>query len=385
MDPIEQKTPHLYPNADRDINNDVMVGNTNTTVNNTERPLVHLSDVLSRDKKVEIDSSYKTSTVHTFKDDMASEASKDNFSIGKIMAANSRKAHSTPMGNSSGTNTAGKNKKVVVIVAVSILCILIIGGFSYVGYNSSKLPAQVVIQNNENQQIVGGLLYSEQKIPIDLTGKNRTSLFAEISQSSSIKIPTGKVASVMLTYKEGSSTKTITASNFLNIIAPTAPDALTSNLKDGYVFGYYSYETNEPFIILESNNYDSSFAGMLDWEKSMYADLGDLIFKPKAITSAVGTTTKQLPTQSTKTTTSSTAQKQTITQTVEVSTPTLSEYDTPFVDKIISNNDTRVLYRPNGQIAMFYTFFNKNTIIIATSEQSLREIIYRLTTGKITR
>jgi len=401
MDPQEQKTNHSYPNADRSIGGgDVMPRSTNnakdnginsatggTTDGTIERPLVHISDAISAQEALgNEEKPFKASTVHTFKDDMQSEASKGNFSIGKIMMANSKKAHD---GSNSSTNLGEKKSHAAPIITLIIICVLIVGAFSYVGLKSAKTPEEIAALNNPTQIVSGGILYSEQSLQIDLTNKNRTGLYNELNtEISTAKIPVGKIKSIVFTYQAGSSTLPILASDFMKIVGASAPDILLRNIKDQYVFGYYSYNSNEPFIILRAANYDSVFAGMLEWEKSIYADLGDLIQKKESLTiepasneSAVGTTTEATTTAS-PTTASSTKPSPSITPTATV---IKTEYDTPFVDRVISNIDTRVLYRPNGNIALFYTFFNKDTVIIAVSEQSLREIIYRLTSGKITR
>ena len=395
MDPIEQKPTHLYPNADRHEGvPDTMPVSNNPTTNDSGAtlieqstsqpagqnfeavtPVVHLSDVVT---PKEDDKSYRTSTIHTFKDDMAAEASKGNFSIGKIMVASNKKMHS---GGDNTVNIEGRDRHVGAKIVVAVVCLIVIGVFSYVGFKSAKTPQEVAVLNNPNQQTAGGILYTEQSQQIDLTGKNRSTLYNEISRDvSSVSIPVGKMKSVVFTYKNGTSTVPILASDFLNIIAPSAPDLLLRNIKDQYVFGYYSFDSNEPFIILKSSNYDSVFAGMLDWENTMYADLGDLIYKKESL-SAPSAATSQISTStaSSSTTNKSTAKKATSTSVA------LTEFDTPFVDRVISNLDARVLYRPNGNIAFFYAFFNKDTVIIAVSESSLREIIYRLTSGKITR
>ena len=353
MDPTEQKTTHSYPNADRTIGND------NTTAEEKSRPLVHISDVISPESKTE-DSSYKINTVHTFKDDMANEASKGNFSIGKIMMANSKKAHETSTNNNVVIGTPNKNLPIKILI--TLVCILIIVGFSYIGFKSAKTPEELNRLKNPTQQTVGGLLYTEQSSAINIKGKSISNLYKEIQNGTSSEIlSSGKIRSIILNYQEGTSTTQLSSVDFLSIVAPSTPSILLRNLKNEYAFGYYYYESEEPFLVLRSANYDSTFAGMLEWERSMYADLGDLIFRKESLTT-------EDENASTSTNTS-----------------LKSEFDTPFVDKIISNNDARVLYRPNGEIAFFYTFFNKETIIVATSEQSLREIIYRLTTGKITR
>jgi hypothetical protein len=397
MDPIEQKPRRLYPNADRNLNENTGASTSenfsNTQQNNSSidqpaaRPLVHLSDVL-QPGKTDINNDHRTSSVHTFKDDMANAASKGGFSIGKIMEANSRKKHQT----TDNTVDVGKESKNILIkITIFIVCILIIGVFSYIGFKSAKTPEQIALQRNPSQQITGNILYSEISVPMTMEGKNRSLLFREISQESSSNISPGKIKSLIFVYNSTSSVS-ILSSEFLNIVAPSAPDILVRNLKDEYVFGYYSHESNEPFIILKSSNYDSTFAGMLDWETSMYADLGDLIYKKdiKSIPTEQSTTSAITilfsATSSTSSVATSSTPKTTLTQ--EPSTKkdiVLSEYDTEFVDRVISNNDARVLYRPNGEIAFFYTFFNKDIIIIATSEQTLKEIIYRLTSGKITR
>ncbi|MEI6042113.1 MAG: hypothetical protein WCQ00_00915 [bacterium] len=374
MDPIEQKPARLYPNADRgSAGINVMPTRLSTNADDPSKkegdtkPLVHIQDVLSQKKN---DTPYKTSSVHTFKDDMAAESSKGNFSIGKIVMANSKKAHEEENNNRNAQDT---NNHIGIKLGVIFLCIIIIGALAYLGLNLAKTPQEVSNQANPTEQVVNGILYSEQNVTLPVNNKTKANIYKDISKEiSSVKIPTGKMKSLIFTYQEGASTTQISASDFLNLIAPSAPDILVRNIRKEYVFGYYSYDTSEPFIILKSSNYDSVFAGMLDWEKSMYADLGELLVNKDSISVA--------PTNITSASTTSTTPTPSTTDTV-----IKTEYDTGFVDKIISNNDTRVLYRQNGNIAFFYTFFNKDTVIIATSEQSLREIIYRLTSGKITR
>lgn len=359
MDPIEKKPTYSYPNADREaVDNKNSQPSNESGVNNStgERPLFHLSDVLK--EPTEKDAPYKTSSVHTFKDDMANEVSKGGFSVGKIMAANSKKIHS----NVDNTVDISKKKSHIgVFFLILLICILIIAIFSYIGFKSAVTPQQISNRNNPTQQVVGNILYSEISFPIYIDGKNRPILTEDILKESSVAMPSGKIKSFIFN-NNSSSTLEITSSEFLSIIAPGVPDVLLRNLKNEYVFGYYSFNSNEPFIILKSANYDSAFAGMLEWERNMYVDIGNLIYKKeKDVVSQASSTSSTTP---------------------AVSRPT---YSNGFIDKVILNNDTRVLYKSNGDIAFFYTFFNKDTIIIATSEQTLKEIIYRLTSGKITR
>ena len=386
MDPIENKTTHSYPNADRaeGIPENTEQGN---IPGGTPRPVNFLTTQDNKDK---------TSAVHTFKDDLAKETSKGDFSITKILMANSKRVSDDKKANIE--DGGGKNKnKIIIGISLAVFSIIIIGGFSYIGLNTAKTPTEVVAQKYPTQQFAGGILYTEQSVQIDISNKNRSSIYNDIYNKGLLSsIPKGLVESVYFTYLEGSTTKQINASTLLDIIAPSAPDTLKSNISNNYVFGYYSYESNEPFIILKAANYDSVFAGMLEWEKSMYADIGSIVFKKDSLVSDTQVSNSDNSTSSNSIISSSTSKLEltvaTSTQKNTLATSSLyqtsnlkTEYDTDFIDKTILNNDARVLYRPNGKIAFYYTFFNKDTLIIATSEQTLREIIYRITSGKITR
>jgi hypothetical protein len=405
MDPIEQKPRRLYPNADRssdDINSipktDLGIKSqpelggsqypSQQNVPSQNHPLVHFSDVLQQERGT-TEGVVKESSVHTFKDDLANEANKGNFSIGKVMAADNKKLHNSA---DDTMNIGKKDSHILAKVSVFLVCIIIIAGFSYLGFNSAKTPEDVSNQRNPTQSVAGNILYSEISKSISVEGKSRTGLFQDFSKEYSDQTPTGKIKSFILSYSATSTS--LTAPEFLNIIAPSIPDIILRNIENDYVFAHYSYDSNEPFIILKSINYDSTFAGMLEWERSMYADLGDLVYKPEVKKpGSAELSGKPINSTTTANTSSSTVVSSSSASTTKVSVPTpkpisrttTSEYDTNFVDKVISNNDARVLYRPNGEIAFFYTFFNKNTIIIAVSEQTLKEIIYRLTSGKITR
>jgi len=56
-----------------------------------------------------------------------------------------------------------------------------------------------------------------------------------------------------------------------------------------------------------------------------------------------------------------------------------------WVDRVVDNKDARVLVDPDGNVAMLYTFLDKQTLVIASSAESLKEILFRLTAGRIVR
>ena len=42
------------------------------------------------------------------------------------------------------------------------------------------------------------------------------------------------------------------------------------------MIGVYSWNGNQPFIILKTDSYENAFAGMLSWEKNIAGDLSAL-------------------------------------------------------------------------------------------------------------
>lgn len=396
MDNQEQNKKFLYPNSDRgpEYNKDSLPDS---------KPVVHMTDVMSKPDSLNTQNSeHKISAIHTFKDDVSTETSKEGFSVTNILLANQKAKN-----QASQTEMPKKNNGAWKILTALFFGIVIIFVFSYIGYKTAKTPSQIQAIKNPSQKLAGNMLYAEESYLLNIKDKSRTEIYNEIIKNGQdSKMDNGKIKSIYLSYTEGTSSVEIKASDFLEIIAPGAPDIIKRNLKDNYVFGFYSYETNHPFIVLKSENYDSAFAGMLEWERGMYADLGETMYKKNVENKILNeSVSKEVGVNPAGTTTVASVEKGTTTGAIKTSTSAsvsvsasapastssktnlknLTEYDIPFVDKVIKNNDTRVLYRPNGQIAFFYTFFNKDTIIITVSEQALSEIIYRLTSGQITR
>lgn len=118
------------------------------------------------------------------------------------------------------------------------------------------------------------------------------------------------------------------------------PDALAREVVDAMI-GIHAFDRNQPFIILRIATYDRSFGAMLAWERSMGRDLAGF-FAP---TNASG------------------------------SAPLLS-----FTDEIAQNLDVR---RSDADWPVLYTFPEQGLLIITTNEFTLREIMTRLSSSRV--
>lgn len=164
---------------------------------------------------------------------------------------------------------------------------------------------------------------------------------------------------IKLSFKEdGDLAEVMSALRFSTLFTKGAPQYLTRSLKPENLAGLYNAPSGwKPFVIFKLTSFESGFAGMLEWEKTMKTDLAPLISlgKPEILASST--------------------EKYFVNPIIK----------TGFRDVIIRNKDTRVLVDDSGRRLFFYSFPDKDTLIITTDQATLEEIFARLTTSKFVR
>jgi hypothetical protein len=126
-------------------------------------------------------------------------------------------------------------------------------------------------------------------------------------------------------------------SEFFAVIGGRVPFGLIEGLEDKFMLMMYRTSEKWPILIFEIKSYERIFANINKWEKSMPDDLKEIFGLP-----SLGSTVKF------------------------------------FYDKEINNHDTRILNDNNGQPILYYSFFNKDYLVITTGEDALKEIFRRL-------
>jgi hypothetical protein len=167
---------------------------------------------------------------------------------------------------------------------------------------------------------------------------------SELLQTLLSKLETSKTVTQMYptVTPGGDVEKPAPAEAIVAVLAPRAPGSFTRSIKE-ITFG--SSATAEPFIIIKATSFDVAFAGMLNWETMMSADLAPLF----------GTT---------------------VTETFDPQARTASgAREAFFKDVIASNKNARVLLDENGDDRIVYTFTDQNTILITTNRETLAELI----------
>ena len=270
--------------------------------------------------------------IRTYKYDKAESIEHENLSRVSILAREAerraRRKDFSEIGQDSGTNSA---YRAALILSVSALLIAS-GAFAlwYIYHkNTSGVGTVTPISKN--------LLFTntERKVPVD-TIRTGSDFFTALKQAGN-NVPSGTNMLTSLTpTKDG---RGLTKDELFSYI-PGASPRLVRTLDDRFVIGVYDGKKPAAFLLLKTNDFDTAFAAMLDWEYTMSGDLSPFFGMA-------------LP-------------------------------GTKFGDVLVQNKDTRLLKDRTGATALLYAFPNTETIVITTSEAAFLEIFNRLAASNVT-
>ncbi len=179
--------------------------------------------------------------------------------------------------------------------------------------------------------------------------------------------------------------------NFLLGAGITIPDNLSRVLTPEYFIGFQSETSHKPIIILKNNFFQSAYASMIIWEKTMYTDLGiffeDTIITPNYAAPIISTSTPVLTTSSSTAQATSTQASSTLitTKLTQEQNQNLFKLPPKFKDRVLQNLDIRVLERDGETPILMYTFIDDATIAIFKDEASLIAITKALDNALYTR
>ncbi|MBU3668950.1 MAG: hypothetical protein FGM57_03205 [Candidatus Taylorbacteria bacterium] len=319
------------------------------------RPVVHITDALNIEKKDDGDAR----TIRTFQADIADAIKNDNVSMIKVALAEKKRQETR--GNFDSTLETKKNDTVFYMASIGVAIVVVIGFILFVAFGTSPDAQQPSApgQTNTSQLII----YTEFSTVIDTNNRDANDIERLVTRIKDEKFDLGAMKEIVLTKGAGAETQKITTEDFFELIGARASDSLVRALDSNFLMGTYSFSSPyDTYLIFKVNSYDNAFAGMLNWENSMDVNIGGMIITKRLI----------VPSQT-----------QPATTTASTTEPAVRKR--MFVDKVLQNKDSRALIDERGSVLMLYTFVDKNTLVIASSDKSLKEILFRLTTGRIIR
>jgi hypothetical protein len=234
---------------------------------------------------------------------------------------------------------------------LSIISLILICGGAFAGYylylKSPVAPAKQPPTQNQVQstQMINSLVLSDSKATISADNRNKNSLISIIKSEISKPQDPGTIKDIMITKTFAGGVDKVPANEIVNIMEIPTPDLIERSLSSSWMLGVYAGDNDikNPFIISTNNFFQNTFAGLIQWEKTMPDDLKEFLINTGADQDSGNVTLRG-----------------------------------QFRDKIVKNKDVREYVAENGYIIFLYSFISNDKLVITNSEQALEEIITRL-------
>ncbi len=270
--------------------------------------------------------------IRTFKSDAEEAVKYQNVSAMDIALAEQRKREKTAI----QYEEPKQGHHAGLFIVIVILLMLVLGAGWYFWFSSSQIvetkPAVTVT--------VDGLIpYAKASLVVlDPESDSLVLIGAKLRQANA---GLGNVHALIPV----ASSQAVSQADVESVFKGTSmPSRLARSLDSSYMIGTYTYDTQNPFLILKNTFFQNAFSGMLEWEKDMRRDL--------------------LP----------------LSQVAHSTESTATAASSQFEDAIVSNIDARTLKDASGKTVLIYAFADKNTIVVTTGESALKYILERLLT-----
>lgn len=283
-------------------------------------------------------------TIRTFQSDLADTIKSGQASVVKIaMAENARKEALRAERDPRSTRNLFLILGGIFLVLLSILFIF----FVLIRNQPKTLPL-----TQSEGSAVPGYVRSEFDIPVNLTGFSRSTIKETIARAyAEAKPKLGSFAHLIFFTldAQGAQKLTTTPELFANIES-AAPAALIRALNPSFTAIVYGWNTDGLALIFKTDSYETAFTNMIAWEPDLFDELYPIFM-------------------------------------IDVSGDRTALFSERFKDKVIKNQDTRAILDKNGKPVLFYTFLGerKDLLVITNTEDTLQEIVNRLTASTIRR
>lgn len=295
------------------------------------------------ENKIQKNNQGELKNVRTYMTDMADTVRANEISVIKVALAEQDKKNNEEIYKEiEGTPV----KKFFWFIGGLILILGAIYGVYFIIQQKAKdnIPPQIIKEESliSYDEITSVELNDSQNL------ENQITNYLD-QKSSSVKNDSIKYFSI--TKDVGGVKNKIISSDIFSLFEFTAPSSLVRSLDDSYMMGTYSKESgSDPnstnisqklFLIFKTKDYERSYVGMLDWEKTMASDMLYL-FKLNTKENKLDLNKRQ------------------------------------WKDIIINNKDARILINESNQPILYYLFVDKNNLIITTNTDTIKEIVNRL-------
>lgn len=269
----------------------------------------------------------KVSPIRTFKSDASTFIQEEH--IGKIEMIAAEAVRNT---SKKFEEEFGPQKKVNPILLILVIVTLGVGGFLLYLVFGSKLN---MTPTKARATIPAPLIFSEKQSEIILKDGLQSELAGEIKRKIQQPFPRENLVYVPILRDLEKSEEYIGVKQFLEIAKLDPPADLTQALEERYMFALFSKGERYPVLIFKVKFYNNAFAGMISWENSLLQSIEKIWPIKKWAKSD------------------------------------------QFKDITVENHDARKLEDAVGNLVLLYSFVDRETLVITTNEDTLKEIIKR--------
>lgn len=302
--------------------------------------------------------------LRTFQGDVAEAIKKQNASIVTVaLAEKERKEKREKEAPVAPETRAEKERKTNFRMAIASIALIVVGlgaitGF-YIFYKETE-NAPVVKPNEKT------LIGFTSKSDFDATLANKDDIVQFVKTArETVSLSPNSIHYIAIQKKVGESIVSFTPQELLTLLQTKAPLSLQRALGESVMLGLYRGTANETFLLFSLESFDRAYAGMLEWENTMNADIGALFSKR----------TLQIIERDP--------------ETLGTTTVSVQNFDDVpgllFEDETIKNKDVRILKNTRGETIFLYTFIDEKTLLIVSSETAQSEIINKVISERLVR
>ncbi len=198
------------------------------------------------------------------------------------------------------------------------------------------------------EQQFAPLIFNDKNNFIEVRDLKREEIARTVYNSSqATKVKSGGIEGIYLTYDK----KVVGLREFIALIKGNfVPGDNALFVSNSFLMGVVNKDTKDFFILLKARSIPDIFDSLHTWEGKMFSDLHGFFG-------------------------------------IDITSETSRLLTTDFEDGIIQNKNARILYRKNDkqekEIVMMYVLADNNSVIIANTENAVREIMLRLAGSQI--
>lgn len=230
------------------------------------------------------------------------------------------------------THSLVKKKNIFMIVLSATLVIL--GVIVVVGIILFSITKKDEWSKTKVAISSEAIIQYDYKIEVNITNISRRELvrfFQDNIRETAIPVGDIKIFSIVNVNNQGLK-RLATARDFFDKLDTRMPLQLERTLYRNFTTGILSSDFTLPFLILNVNSFEVAYSRMLEWERTLLYDIGELFDLNKMY------------------------------------------FSRHFVDLNLFNNDTRVILNQEGKVVFGYAFTSIDTLIFFTSSSAFNSL-----------